>query len=71
MNAAGALARIGRGADGAVSALKPLLADENRYVRANALNALKRIDTSEAREALFQSLFVSRWCATTSSESTF
>jgi len=71
LNAAGALARIGRGADGAVSALKPLLADENRYVRANALNALKRIDTSEAREALFQSLFVSRWCATTSSESTF
>ena len=69
--AALALAQIGPGASDAVPVLASAFADENRYVRDNAVVALKRIDTPEAETALFDYLLMARWCPITNRESTF
>jgi HEAT repeat protein len=66
-----ALARIGPAAAAAVSALEQALKDENRYVRANAVDALNRIGTPEAQRVLIDYLLASRWCYSTTPESTF
>lgn len=63
--------RLGPAADGAVPALTQALKDENRYVRANAVDALRRIGTAEATNAAMDYLMASRWCSTTTPESTF
>ena len=68
--AALALAQIGPAASDAVPVLTKAFADENRYVRDNAVLALKRIDTPEAESALFDYLLMTRWCPITNREST-
>lgn len=65
------LARLGSAAAGAVPALQGALKDENRYVRANAVDALNRIGTAEAQQVLVDYLLGSRWCPSTTPESTF
>ena len=69
-DAALALAQIGPAASDAVPVLANALNDENRYVRDNAVLALKRIDTPEAESALFDYLLMARWCPITNREST-
>ena len=69
--AALALAQIGPAASDAVPVLARAFSDENRYVRDNAVVALKRIDTPEAETALFDYLLMARWCPITNRESTF
>ena len=69
--AALALAQIGPASNDAVPVLKTALTDRNRYVRDNAIHALKRIGSPEAEAALFDYLLTARWCAITNSESTF
>ena len=69
--AALALAQIGPAAAPAIPVLTTSLRDGNRYVRDNAVLALKRIGTPEAETALFDYLLMARWCALTSPESTF
>ena len=69
--AALALAQIGPAASDAVPVLARAFGDENRYVRDNAVVALKRIDTPEAETALFDYLLMARWCPITNRESTF
>ena len=69
--AALALAQIGPAAKDAIPVLSNVLSDENRYVRDNAVLALKRIDTPEAESALFDYLLMARWCPITNRESTF
>ena len=64
-NAARTLAKLGPFSEPALPALIAQLEDENRYVRFNAVLALKQIDTPEAREAVFNHLFSTRWCALT------
>ncbi len=66
-----ALAQIGPPANDALGVLTGVLSDKNRYVRDNAVLALKRIGTPDAEEALFDYLLMSRWCAITNRESTF
>lgn len=66
-----ALSRIGPAAAAAVPALQSALQDENRYVRANAVDALNRIGTPEAQRILIDYLLGSRWCYSTTPESTF
>ena len=68
--AALALAQIGPAASDAIPALAQAFSDENRYVRDNAVLALKRIDTPEAEAALFDYLLMARWCPITNREST-
>ncbi|MCE7988208.1 MAG: phytanoyl-CoA dioxygenase [Caldilinea sp. CFX5] len=65
------LTRLGPVAAAAVPALQSALHDENRYVRANAVDALNRIDTPEAQRVLIDYLLGSRWCPSTTPESTF
>ncbi|MBX3012339.1 MAG: HEAT repeat domain-containing protein [Caldilineaceae bacterium] len=65
------LARLGSAAVAAVPALQSALHDENRYVRANAADALNRIGTPEAQRTLIDYLLGSRWCPSTTPESTF
>jgi hypothetical protein len=69
--AALALAQIGPAASDAIPVLSNAFNDENRYVRDNAVLALKRIDTPEAESALFDYLLMARWCPITNRESTF
>lgn len=69
--AALALAQIGPAANDAIPVLAKAFSDENRYVRDNAVLALKRIDTPEAESALFDYLLMARWCPITNRESTF
>ena len=69
--AALALAQIGPAASDAIPVLANAFSDENRYVRDNAVLALKRIDTPEAETALFDYLLMARWCPITNRESTF
>ena len=69
--AALALAQIGPDASDAVPVLARAFSDENRYVRDNAVLALKHIDTPEAESALFDYLLMARWCPITNRESTF
>ena len=66
-----ALAQIGPASSDAIPVLTTALTDENRYVRDNAIHALKRIDTPEAESALFDYLLMARWCPITNRESTF
>jgi len=66
-----AICRYGASAAKATPAVKEVLEDQNRYVRADALQALKRIGTVEAIEELFEQLMPARWCPLTSPESTF
>ena len=68
--AALALAQIGPAASDAIPVLTKAFADENRYVRDNAVLALKQIDTPEAESALFDYLLMTRWCPITNREST-
>lgn len=65
------LARLGSKAAAAVPHLVAALEDENRYVRGHAAEALRYIGTEEARDALIDFLFSSRWCPTTTPASTF
>ncbi|UVI30060.1 HEAT repeat domain-containing protein [Paenibacillus spongiae] len=65
------LSRIGAAAAPVVPQLVQSLDDENRYVRAHSLEALRYIGTEEAKEALIEDLLRSRWCWTTTKESTF
>ena len=68
--AALALAQIGPASSDAVPALAKALRDPDRYVRDNAIHALKRIDTIEAETALFDYLLMARWCPITNRAST-
>ena len=68
--AALALAQIGPLASDAIPVLASAFTDENRYVRDNAVLALKRIDTPEAETALFDYLLMTRWCPITNRDST-
>ena len=52
-------------------ALTRSLRDENRYVRANAVDALRRIGTTEALTAALDHLSAHRWCPTTTPDDTF
>ena len=70
-NAALTLAKLGQPADEAIPALVEMLEDENRYNRFYAINALRRIDTSAAREALMNVLFTARWCSITTRENQY
>lgn len=65
------LARLGPAGAAAVPTLKAALDDDNRYVRAHAAEALRYIGTAEAKEALIQELISTRWCPSTTKESTF
>ena len=65
------LGRIGAPATAAVPALQVALKDTNRYVRANAVDALSRIATPDAQRVLIDYLLNSRWCPSTTPESTF
>jgi hypothetical protein len=66
-----ALARTGPHAEEAVQALTAALEDEDRYVRGNSVHALYRMDTPAARDALLDHLIASRWCYSTTKDSTF
>ena len=70
-NAVFALGRIGKDADGAVEGLQNMLFDANRYIRGDAVHALYRIGTPEAKSVLLRHLQTTRWCPLTSNESTF
>lgn len=70
-SAALSLARLGAKAADAVPALQQALKDENRYVRANAVDALNRIGTPEAKDILIHYLLAARWCPTTTPENLF
>ncbi len=66
-----ALARIGPDATAAIPALGHALKDENRYVRANAVDALNRIGTLDAQRILIDHLLGARWCYSTTADSLF
>lgn len=70
-NSALALAKIGPLAAAATAQLTQVLADENRYVRYNAELALQRIDTPEARDALWTALQTARWCPLSTKETPY
>ena len=70
-DAAYGLARRGPEAAPATEALVAALDDGNRYVRNHSVEALQRIGTPGARQALYDFLTVSRWCPITNRESTF
>ncbi|MCZ8511844.1 HEAT repeat domain-containing protein [Paenibacillus filicis] len=65
------LARLGAAADAAVPALEAALEDDNRYVRGHAAEALYYIGTNAAKDVLIRFLFNSRWCPSTTPQSTF
>ncbi|HCV26475.1 MAG TPA: hypothetical protein DGN59_23750 [Candidatus Latescibacteria bacterium] len=64
-NASLAIARHGKSAGDFVEQLQCTVAHPNRYVQANALKALQRIDTPASRTALIDALQTSRWCPIT------
>lgn len=66
-----ALARVGAAGEAAVPQLAQALDDDNRYVRAHAAEALHYIGTDPAKDALIRFLLNSRWCPTTTPQSTF
>ena len=70
-NAALTLAKLGHPTDQAIPGLVGMLEDENRYNRFYAANALRRIDTYAAREALVNALFTARWCPITTRENQY
>ncbi|OXM83803.1 HEAT repeat domain-containing protein [Paenibacillus rigui] len=65
------LCRMGAAADAAVPALAEALEDDNRYVRGHAAEALHYIGTDSAKSELIDFLLKSRWCPSTTPESTF
>ncbi|MDF2962619.1 MAG: phytanoyl-CoA dioxygenase [Paenibacillus sp.] len=65
------LCRMGAAADAAVPALEAALEDDNRYVRGHAAEALHYIGTDSAKNVLIEFLLNSRWCPTTTPQSTF
>ncbi|NOU94289.1 phytanoyl-CoA dioxygenase [Paenibacillus sp. LMG 31456] len=65
------LCRMGAAADAAVPALEISLEDDNRYVRGHAAEALHYIGTDSAKKVLIEFLLNSRWCPTTTPQSTF
>ena len=65
------LAKLGQPADEAILGLVEMLEDENRYNRFYAANALRRIDTSAARDALMNILFTARWCSITTKDNQY
>jgi len=69
--AALSLLRLKGAAADAVPELAEALQDPNRYVRGHAAEALRYIDSPEAREVLFRELFNLRWCSDTTKASTF
>ncbi len=70
-NAALALARHGPAAEPATDALLAALDDGNRYVPGYAIEALERIGTPRATQALLTHLKGARWCPLTSNNSLF
>lgn len=65
------LAQLRTYADGAEDALCKILADEDRYNRFHAINALRRIDHPNTRDALLDALFTARWCPITTAENMY
>ncbi|MCR8630488.1 HEAT repeat domain-containing protein [Paenibacillus radicis (ex Xue et al. 2023)] len=65
------LCRMGAAADEAVPALEIALEDDNRYVRGHAAEALHYIGTDSAKKVLIEFLLNSRWCPSTTPQSTF
>lgn len=65
------LSRMDAAADAAVPYLETALDDDNRYVRAHAAEALHYIGTPAAKDVLIDFLLRSRWCPTTTPQSTF
>ncbi|NHN33601.1 HEAT repeat domain-containing protein [Paenibacillus agricola] len=65
------LCRMGAIAEAAVPALEEALDDDNRYVRGHAAEALHYIGTDSAKNVLIEFLLNSRWCPTTTPQSTF
>lgn len=70
-NAALALARLGPAATPVVDQLISALSDGNRYVAGYAVEALRRVGTTAANEALIRFLMISRWCPLTSNKDLF
>jgi HEAT repeat protein len=66
-----AFAKLGSKAQAAVSVIAEALNDENRYVRATAVDALYSINTDKAKDILLRFLRDSRWCSSTTPNSTF
>ena len=66
-----ALARTGARAEAAASSLIAALEDEDRYVRGNSVHALYLIDSADTRDALLRYLMASRWCHSTTKDSTY
>ncbi|MCZ8522323.1 MULTISPECIES: HEAT repeat domain-containing protein [Paenibacillus] len=66
-----ALSRLGASAEAAVPQLAAALEDENRYVRGHAAEALHYIGTDRAKDTLIRFLMNSRWCPSTTPQSTF
>ncbi len=70
-NASLALARLGPAAAPAIGALVEALRDGNRYTMGYAVEALERIGTPEAHQALIRFLKIARWCPITTTGNLF
>lgn len=70
-HAALSLIRMGESAEAAVPALTEALQDENRYVRAYAVEGLRQINTPKSLSVALDYLMDSRWCPTTTPENSF
>ena len=66
-----ALARTGARAAAAASSLVAALQDDDRYVRGNSVHALYLIDSADTRASLLRYLMASRWCHSTTKDSTY
>ncbi|SFL44322.1 HEAT repeat [Paenibacillus sp. 1_12] len=66
-----ALTKMGSKAQNAIPVIAHALNDENRYVRATAVDALYSMNTDTAKDILLKFLRDSRWCASTTPNSTF
>ncbi len=70
-NASLALARLGPAAAPALDQLLEALRDGNRYTMGYAVEAIERIGTDNAKDALIRFLKISRWCPLTSTKDLF
>ena len=70
-NASLALARLGPAAAPATAALVESLRDGNRYTMGYAVEALERIGTADAQQALIRFLKIARWCPITTTGNLF
>ena len=70
-NASLALARLGPAAAPATGALVEALRDGNRYTMGYAVEALERIGTMDAQQALIRFLKIARWCPITTTGNLF